>query len=199
MDSVSHIRVANLLLDYVEQTCGVTFDQSGFVYGNLKPDLTGTYLTKRHNPSIMMDEVMEKIRAFTEKYTIGPVNSRELSVDLGEICHYITDFFTYPHNDDIYDRSLFAHYVYEKRVALVIRRRMTEARFEQWVSPLIPPMSVDALIHRIGTMHDTYRAPGRRHGINDDLINICRATALVVLSIINIVYEQVEVPAAVIA
>lgn len=199
MDSVSHIRVANLLLDYVEQTCGVTFDQSGFVYGNLKPDLTGTYLTKRHNPSIMMDEVMEKIRAFTEKYTIGPVNSRELSVDLGEICHYITDFFTYPHNDDIYDRSLFAHYVYEKRVALVIRRRMTEARFEQWVSPLIPPMSVDALIHRIGAMHDTYRAPGRRHGINDDLINICRATALVVLSIINIVYEQVEVPAAVIA
>ena len=55
MDSVSHIRVANLLMDYVEQTCGVTFDPSGFVYGNLKPDLTGTYLTKRHNPSIMMD------------------------------------------------------------------------------------------------------------------------------------------------
>ena len=52
MDSVSHIRVANLLMDYVEQTCGVTFDQSGFIYGNLKPDLTGTYLTKRHNPSI---------------------------------------------------------------------------------------------------------------------------------------------------
>ena len=78
MDSVSHIRVAHLLLDYVEQTCGVTFDQSGFVYGNLKPDLTGTYLTKRHNPSIMMDEVMEKIRAFTEKYTIGPVNGHEL-------------------------------------------------------------------------------------------------------------------------
>lgn len=199
MDSVSHIRVANLLLDYVEQTCGVTFDQSGFVYGNLKPDLTGTYLTKRHNPSIMMDEVMEKIRAFTGKYMIGPVNGRELSVDLGEICHYITDFFTYPHNDDIYDRSLFAHYVYEKRVALVIRRRMTESRFEQWVSPIIPPMSVDALINRIGTMHHTYRAPGRRHGINDDLINICRATALVVLSIINIVYERVEVPAAVIA
>ena len=36
MDSVSHIRVANLLMDYVEQTCGVTFDQSGFIYGNLK-------------------------------------------------------------------------------------------------------------------------------------------------------------------
>ena len=199
MDSVSHIRVAHLLMDYVEQTCGVTFDSSGFVYGNLKPDLTGTYLTKRHNPSIMMDEVMDKIRAFTEKYTIGPVNGRELSVDLGEICHYITDFFTYPHNDDIYERNLLAHYLYEKRVALVIRRRMTEDKFEQWASPIIPPATVDALIARIGSMHNAYRAAGRHHGINDDLVHICRATAMVVLSIISIVYEQVEVPASVIA
>ena len=173
MDSVSHIRVANLLMDYVEQTCGVTFDPSGFVYGNLKPDLTGTYLTKRHNPSIMMDEVMDKIRAFAEKYTIAPTNGRELSVDLGEICHYMTD-------------------VYEKRVALVIRRRMTEAKFEQWVSPIIPPTSVDALLNRITDMHDAYRAAGRHHGIDDDLLHICRATATVVLSIISIVYEQVE-------
>ena len=165
MDSVSHIRVAHLLLDYVEQTCGVTFDQSGFVYGNLKPDLTGTYLTKRHNPSIMMDEVMEKIRAFTEKYTIGPVNGHELSIDLGEICHFMTDFFTYPHNDDIYDRNLLAHYVYEKRVALVIRRRMTEAKFEQRASPIIPPASVDALINRIGAMHDEYRAAAAIMGL----------------------------------
>ena len=172
MDSVSHIRVANLLMDYVEQTCGVTFDPSGFVYGNLKPDLTGTYLTKRHNPSIMMDEVMDKIRAFAEKYT--------------------TDFFTYPHNDDIYTHNLFAHYVYEKRVAFVIRRRMTEAKFEQWVSPIIPPTSVDALLNRITDMHDAYRAAGRHHGIDDDLVHICRATATVVLSIISIVYEQVE-------
>ena len=199
MDSVSHIRVAHLLMDYVEQTCGVTFDSSGFVYGNLKPDLTGTYLTKRHNPSIMMDEVMDKIRAFTEKYTIGPVNGRELSVDLGEICHYMTDFFTFPHNDDIYERNLLAHYLYEKRVALVIRRRMTEDKFEQWASPIIPPVTVDALIARIGSMHDAYRAADRRHGINDDLVHICRATAMVVLSIISIVYEQVEVPASVIA
>ncbi|MDO4270962.1 MAG: zinc dependent phospholipase C family protein [Eubacteriales bacterium] len=199
MDSVSHVRVAHLLLDYVEQTCGVTFDQSGFVYGNLKPDLTGTYLTKRHYPSLMMDEVMEKIRAFAEKYTIGPVNGHELSVDLGEICHFITDFFTYPHNDDIYDHNLLAHYVYEKRIALVIRRRVTESRFGEWVNPILPPLSVDALIRRVGTMHEEYRAEGRKHGIDDDLLHICRATAMVVLSIISIVYEQVDAPVAALA
>ena len=78
---------------------------------NLHLSLIHIYLTKRHNPSIMMDEVMEKIRTFTRKYTIGRTNGRELSVDLGEICHYMTDFFTYPHNDDIYEHNLLAHYV----------------------------------------------------------------------------------------
>ena len=88
--------------------------------------------------------------------------------------------------------NLFVHYVYEKRVAFVIRRRMTEAKFEQWVNPIIPPTSVDALLNRITDMHDAYRAAGRHHGIDDDLVHICRATATVVLSIISIVYEQVE-------
>lgn len=50
----------------------------------------------------------------------------------------MTDFFTYPHNDDIYEHNLLAHYVYEKRVSLVIRRRMTEDKFEKWASPIIP-------------------------------------------------------------
>ncbi len=199
MDSVSHIRVAHLLMDYVEQTCGVSFDQSGFVYGNLKPDLTGTYLTKRHYPSLMMEEVIDKIRVFVDKYTIREVNSRELSVDLGEICHYITDFFTFPHNDDIYNRNLLSHYLYEKRIALVIRRRMTEAKFEEWVSAVIPPIEIDALIDRINSMHEAYRTSNRRHCINDDLIHICRATAMVVLSIINIVYEHSEAAVSVTA
>ncbi len=199
MDSISHVRVAHLLLDYVEQTCGVCFDQSGFVYGNLKPDLTGTYLKKRHYPSLMMEDVKDKIRNFIDKYTIGETNGYDLSVDLGEICHYITDFFTFPHNDDIYFHNLFAHYVYEKRIALVIRRRMTEARFEQWVSAVIPPVETDALISRLCSMHDAYKSSGRKHCINDDLIHICRATAMVVLSIINIVYEHSKAPESVIA
>lgn len=187
MDSISHTKVAHILLDYVEETCGVTFEQSAFYYGNLKPDLTGTYLTKRHNPSIMYDEVMDMIRDFTQKYTVGPVNDRDLSVDLGVICHYITDFFTYPHNDDIYRHNLLIHYIYEKRTSLRINRRIDSNRFEQWVSPLIPPFTTEALISRIGEIHSQYLQESC-HNIANDMLYICRACALVVLSIINITY-----------
>lgn len=58
MDSVSHTTVAHYLLDYVETTNGVSFNRKAFMFGNLKPDLKGEYLTKRHYPSLMFEEVM---------------------------------------------------------------------------------------------------------------------------------------------
>ena len=184
MDSISHTKVARTLLAYVEETCGVTFDQSAFLYGNLKPE----YLTKRHYPSVMYDEVMDKIRAFTEKHSIGPVNGRDVSVDLGEICHYMTDFFSYPHNDDIYNHNLLAHYIYEKRTSLRIGKRIDDEKFERWVSPVIPPFTLDALLRRIADLHGQYKNETERHCIANDVVYICRVCTMVVLAVINITY-----------
>lgn len=197
MDSVSHTKVARLLLAYIEETCGVTFDTAAFIYGNLKPDLTGTYLKKRHNPSVMYDEVMDMIRDFTEAHTIRTTNGHDLSVELGVLCHYITDFFTFPHNDDLYDRNLLAHYIYEKRTSLRISSRIDARKFERWAGPVIPPFTVEALIGRIGDMHARYRE--ERHCISNDIVYICQITTMLVLSIINITYEYepvAETPSA---
>lgn len=187
MDSISHTRVANLLLAHIQQTTGVTFDANAFRYGNLKPDLTGTYLTKRHYPSIMFEEVKDKIRTFCQKYTLHEVNGRELSIDLGEICHYLTDFFCYPHNDDLYPHGLFAHYVYEKRTALCLRRSLTTAHFEGWVDGVVAPYTVEGLISRIEGLHRKYCALPH-HGIVSDMEYICKVTTLCVSSVINIAY-----------
>ncbi len=196
MDSISHTRVARILLGYVEESCGVTFDQSAFYYGNLKPDLTGTYLTKRHYPSLMFDEVMEKIRAFVDRHPLADENGRELSTDLGEICHYITDFFTFPHNDDIYDRNLLAHYIYEKRISFRIGRRIDEEKFSRWVSPVIPPFTTESLVEQITQLHRQYITTTQRHCIANDMVYICRACTMVMLSIINIAYVGEALPAA---
>ena len=191
MDSISHTRVANLLLAHIEAETGVTFDTNAFRYGNLKPDLTGTYLTKRHYPSIMFEAVKDKIRTFCQNYTIEDVNGRDLSVDLGEICHYLTDFFCYPHNDDIYPHNLLAHYIYEKRVALCLGHSLTQAHFEGWVSDVVAPFTVEALISRIETLHAKYHALPQ-HGIVSDMEFICQVTTLCVKGVINIAYASGE-------
>lgn len=192
MDSVSHTKVARILLGYVEDSCGVQFDHAAFVYGNLKPDLKGEYFKKRHYPSVMLEEVIERIKTFAAKYQIGFENGRELSVELGVICHYMTDFFCYPHNDDIYNRNLLAHYIYEKRISLRLGKKIDEEKFMQWVNPITPPVTLDALIKSIRDMHNEYIKQTDKHCIKNDLICISRILALVVMSMIKITFQSVD-------
>ncbi|MDD6986605.1 MAG: zinc dependent phospholipase C family protein [Butyricicoccus porcorum] len=187
MDSVSHTTVAHYLLDYVEKTDGISFDRKAFVFGNLKPDLKGEYLTKRHYPSLMFEEVMQRIRDFASKFCISETNGAKLSEELGVICHYITDFFSFPHNDDIYEHGLFAHYVYEKRTSLTISKRIDETKFDGWVKPLLAdiPQTPEALIASISEQHRSYVAQPE-HSISDDVFHICRILTTVVMSMIRI-------------
>lgn len=199
MDSISHTRVAKLLLTYVQENCGVAFDEASFLYGNLKPDLTGTYLTKRHYPSVMYDEIMGRLKDFLEKYTLGDYNGHALSEDLGEICHYLTDFFCYPHNDDIYDRNLLMHYIYEKRICVKLRYRLTAERFDCWADPIVPADSYEALEARIAELHHRYKYYTVHHCIENDLQYITQVVTILLLSVIRIAYVSEAVPAAAMA
>ncbi|MCD8357566.1 MAG: zinc dependent phospholipase C family protein [Clostridia bacterium] len=186
MDSVSHTTVAHYLLDYVEKTDGVSFDRKAFCFGNLKPDLKGEYLTKRHYPSLMFDEVMQRIRDFVQNFHICEHNGAKLSEELGVICHYITDFFSFPHNDDIYGRSLLAHYIYEKQTGFTIYWRINKTKFDNWAQRVLAeiPQTPDELIGFLTEQHRSYAAQAS-HTINDDIIHICRVLTAVVLSIIR--------------
>ena len=183
MDSFSHTTVASGLLDYLEQTEGVTFDRKAFYFGNLKPDLKGEYLTKPHFPSLMFEEVMQKIRDFVKNFRIEKVNGAQLSEALGEICHYITDFFSFPHNDTIYEHGLFAHYVYEKRTSMGIRGRVTEDCFAGRTSYRFPATTED-LIEEIRVRHEAYTQQPQ-HGISDDIRQICAMLSLIAGSLVQ--------------
>lgn len=193
MDSVSHTTVAHYLLNYVETTNGVSFNRKAFMFGNLKPDLKGEYLTKRHYPSLMFEEVMQRIRDFIAHVRLNASNGPKISEDLGVICHYITDFFSFPHNDDIYGHCLLVHYIYEKQTSLTIRRRINEAKFNGWAhnAPAKLPATPDALIAYISEQHRSYVAQ-ETHTINDDISHICCVLTAVVLSIIGMTCTAIE-------
>lgn len=197
MDSVSHTHIARLLLPYIEAQTGIVIDQTAFFYGNLKPDLTGTYLTVRHYPSLMMEEVIHRIYVFCDKYTIEEAQtSRDFVVDLGEICHYITDFFTYPHNDDIYHKNLLQHYIYEKRMTWGLSRRLTQTTYDELVLNLTPSLRIDQLVDRLRTTHDAYKIHAST--IQTDLAFISKMVTMVAVSILGVLQmEKVQTQPAV--
>lgn len=111
MRKKSHVSLANYLLDNVDSEL-LTQHRKAFVLGSVLPDCKPSFVTERHN----IEETFSKVTAFVEKLTVNHAEFKRISTSycrkLGEVTHYVADYFTYPHNS-IYDGSLKDHCVYE--------------------------------------------------------------------------------------
>lgn len=82
--------------------------ENAFIYGNIKPDLEhlSPHLYQTHNYYVM--EQIKKLSNFE-----GTL--QEFSTSLGEICHYICDFFCIYHQDESRYHKLHKHFLYEMK------------------------------------------------------------------------------------
>ncbi|MFT4145305.1 MAG: zinc dependent phospholipase C family protein [Mobilitalea sp.] len=86
----------------------IYLDQAAFSYGNIKPDLPwnklGHHTLKNSLPSVL------KLKESLEK---DDLSLKDFSTSLGELCHYLCDFFCYYHlNEEIHNHHL-QHALYE--------------------------------------------------------------------------------------
>ncbi len=87
-------------------------DRKAFAYGNIRPDILRGSDHNSHTLENYLFAVNEQARQLTGNET----SIKEFSVDLGEICHYVCDFFCYYHlNEEIYHKML-RHFIYELRL-----------------------------------------------------------------------------------
>ncbi|MBQ4283546.1 MAG: zinc dependent phospholipase C family protein [Lachnospira sp.] len=111
MRKKSHISLANYLLDSIDSEL-LEQHRKAFIVGSVLPDCKPSFVTERHS----IEETFDKVTEFVEKLTINHMDYRRISTaycrKLGEVTHYVADYFTYPHND-VYEGSLKDHCVYE--------------------------------------------------------------------------------------
>ena len=111
-------------------------------------------------------------------------NGRAFMRRLGEIVHYIADYFTYPHNQ-IYDGNLKEHCIYEKELKFQLRAyvrsgeafhaRIDAKKFE----------TAEAVCSFIKKAHEDYLK--MKHGVKEDCEYIVRVCHQVVQAILNLV------------
>lgn len=113
MKSECHVTVAEAVLEMIQKKYGIFLDKENFVYGNTKPDHSLSFLYVRHNIESTFDFVMDNIRALTRRMADCTMNDEELSFQIGIICHYITDYFSWAHNS-CFNGGLRKHVMYER-------------------------------------------------------------------------------------
>ncbi len=105
----THLYMAKVLYRHLSKE--IKLDKRAFSYGNIKPDLPSPTRT-HHTIEKCLNIVSDKVNSLLEEET----SSKEFSLLLGEICHYVCDFCCYHHlNEEVHNKR-FLHFTYELRL-----------------------------------------------------------------------------------
>ena len=119
MRKKSHFSLSMYILDNVDSTI-LDEHRKAFIVGSILPDCRPSFVTTKHN----MDETFELVKQAINRCTIDNEEYKHISTaycrKLGEITHYMADYFTYPHNT-IFDGNIREHCVYEKELKFALK------------------------------------------------------------------------------
>ncbi len=189
----SHIALSGFLADEM-QIEEITRHRKSLSIGSVLPDVSPRQRARSHEFSADWDDTIKRIRSLAAKPVTDLRSERIMCRRLGMILHYLSDYFTCPHNP-AYRISMRGHCMYEGIQAYLLRGYLkTPEAKEQFLAQKDIAMqmhSIDELIAYIERLHDQYMRENE-HQPQDDcrwIVDVCACTAMVLLSM---VYENTE-------
>ena len=186
MRKKSHISLAKYIVSDMEIPV-MTVHRKAFYFGNILPDLKPSFVTVRHEFYGTFDIVEEGICELSLNADMLLGNARAYMRHLGEVTHYVADYFTYPHNKKIYPGTMREHCKYEKELKKRLRRYIGngEAYSDSFdAGKFDTPESICMFIR---SAHEEYER--MRHGVEEDcefIVRVCYQVVQAVLNLINV-------------
>ena len=189
MRKKSHISLAKYIVEDV-RVPELEAHRKAFYLGSILPDCKPSFLTQRHEFDRTFDMVKERICDLSEDRELVRWNARAYMRHLGEVIHYIADYFTFPHNET-YDGNLKDHCYYEKDLKFRLREYVKSGKVfweQQEEEGLKTP---EAVVSFIQTMHREYVS--RKRNVEEDCRYIVRVCLLVVQAILRLIGVGAEI------
>lgn len=181
MNKGSHISLAYFLMNDIP-IFEFRKQRKAFLVGSILPDCLPSFLTTRHIISDTLDylenEIQKVCDELLKKQEITPYCCRHLGV----ICHYLADYFTFPHNPG-FQGSMKDHYNYEKKLLVILLDYLKQREVE--VTPRIQYSikNSEDICHYIALKHKEYLETPH------DILVDCRYIADICSSILNYILE----------
>lgn len=154
MRKKSHITLASYLMNSEGMT-QLSTHKKAFYLGNLLPDCTPSFLTRRHNMEETFAILKKELRLLVEHYDHTKGITSYFCRHLGIILHYVADYFTYPHNP-FYPGNLKAHCRYEEALKHQIRSYVKSSYAVRERANSEKPKTVEQICQHIQAMHVQY-------------------------------------------
>lgn len=172
MRKKSHILLARYLADQMAASESLQSHRKAFCLGNILPDIKPSFITKRHEFFGTFDEVQEKLKVLVEDGT-DRYKERVFWRRMGEVFHYIADYFTFPHNRT-FTGSLVEHNSYEKELKNRLKTYIQNGEADKHADCAIHFTSLGQLMDFVKDKHAVYLKKERN--VSDDIryiLNVC--------------------------
>ena len=168
MRKKSHISLAKYMVESLNDE-GLRKHKLAFYLGSILPDIKPSFIYKRHEIKGTFPAIRKHIARLSEGKRVIEKNGRKYYMDLGQISHYLADYFTFPHNET-YEGSLKEHCSYEEKLKHDLRSYIHSIATVRILNEEPNFCSAEALCDFIQMAHDDYI--GRKHDVEDDIRHI---------------------------
>lgn len=180
MRKKAHIKLASMLIDSVED-----YQLNRYKFwckvGSILPDIVPTFLWKRHRIDTTSGEFEKAVYKFLEGSQLGRLHS----IRAGIISHYLSDYFTFPHNKE-FTSGFKLHNSYEGRQLHKIKS-YSDDYLERINIQIKEIQSIDSLFLTIEKIHQEYikKVQDVSDWLNIDLYYIMFINYLVLTSLVK--------------
>lgn len=180
--------MAGYIVENIEQQ-DLMKHKKAFYLGSILPDCKPSFLTTKHE----FDGTFDKLKSDMKKLTIANDdninNKRAYWRNLGQVIHYVADYFTFPHNIT-YDGSLRDHCAYEKHLKLKLKEYIKSGEAERNITRFVKFESLEALFQFIVKAHEEYLKVKR--SVREDCEYIVNVTLQVVNTVIYLFEKELN-------
>lgn len=139
----THLFISRLLYAKFKDEADVA--KWAFAFGNVKPDLPPDCFKERHTLENCLFIVYDRANQLTGQ----PLSKTEFSVKLGEICHFVCDFFCRYHLNESLHKQILPHLFYEIRLHIKLYVLSIRQKAELLAENRLPVKNIASMIFEL--------------------------------------------------
>lgn len=177
----SHISLARYLVLRSENE-ELRKHKLAFYLGSILPDCKPSFVYRKHEISGTFDDVTKEMIRLSEEEK-AQKNRRAYYRNLGQITHYVADYFTFPHNHS-YPGGLSDHCSYEQQLKKELRKYLTGGEADKQKHPLFHFKDAREIADYIKKEHDKYLQ--KNLNVTEDIYDIVRINYQMLFGILSL-------------
>lgn len=199
MRKKSHISLAKYIVDSLDEQ-ELMKHKKAFYLGSILPDCKPSFLTVKHEMEGTFPKLQQDLKRLVERQRTSQINMRVFYRNLGEVIHYIADYFTFPHNAH-YPGNLKDHCVYEEHLKKGLKEYIQSGEAERNRATIQNSVrnlnSTEAICDFIQKTHDAYvKLKNTVEGDCRHIVTLCHQVVEAVILLIKREKTPQLVPAA---